>query len=179
MDVTFPVAKLSDDNGDKDEEITDDLAAGMILLYSMFDNVTCNTIQLILYVEIRRLKKEVTELRTRCSQLEKSTTDLSRENKKLTNENQFLAKVNEAFATENDELRESVERYSNYRLPKSFRQQGRDERSSKRQKTTKSKGKKPVRVTDDELDDESTDSSSEEHGPEIEEQDKKGARVCV
>ena len=104
-------------------------------------------------------------------------TNLSCENKKLISENRFL---DETFATENDELRKSVERYSKYRLPKSYRQQEHDdERPSKRQKTTKSKGKKPVHVTDDELEDESTNSSSEEHGLEIEEQDKKGARVCV
>jgi len=92
-------------------------------------------------------------LRTRCSQLENTTVDLSRQVKKLTAENHFLAEVNEAFANENDELRDSVDRYATYRLPKSFRQQKDDDnRPSKRPKTTKkSKGKKPVRVTDDEL----------------------------
>ena len=66
-------------------------------------------------------------MRTRCSQLEKTTVDLSRQVKKLTSENHFLAGVNEAFANENDELRDSVDRYATYRLPKSFRQQEPDD----------------------------------------------------
>jgi hypothetical protein len=116
-------------------------------------------------------------LRTRCSQLESTNADLSRQNKKLNSKNHFLAEVNEAFATENDELRDSVERYSRYRLPKSLRQQEPDDnRPSKRPKTTKSKGKKPVRVTDDELE---YDSNSEEHEPEIDKLNVKGARVCL
>ena len=92
-------------------------------------------------------------MRTRCSQLENKTVDLSRQVKKLTSENHFLAGVNEAFANENDELRDSVDRYATYRLPKSFRQQEPDDnRPSKRPKATKkSKGKKPVCVTDNKL----------------------------
>ena len=116
-------------------------------------------------------------MRTRCSQLENTNGDLSRQIKKLTSENHFLAEVNEAFANENDELRDSVNRYSSYRLPKSLRQQEHDDnRPSKRPKTKKSKGKKPVRVTDDELE---YDSNSEEHEPEIDELNVKGARVCL
>jgi len=119
-------------------------------------------------------------LRTRCSQLENTTVDLSRQVKKLTAENHFLAEVNEAFANENDELRDSVDRYSTYRLPKSFRQQKDDDnRPSKRPKTTKkSKGKKPVRVTDDELEyNFNSEEQQEEHEPD--ELNVKGARVCL
>jgi hypothetical protein len=42
MDVTFPVAKPSDDNADKDEKKTDNLAAGIILLYSIFRKLLIN-----------------------------------------------------------------------------------------------------------------------------------------
>ena len=118
-------------------------------------------------------------MRTRCSQLENTTADLSRQVKKLTSENRFLAEVNEAFANENDELRDSVDRYATYRLPKSFRQQESDDnRPSKRPKTTKkSKGKKPVRVTDDELEYDSNSEEHDEHEPD--ELNVKGARVCL
>lgn len=118
-------------------------------------------------------------MRTRCSQLENTTVDLSRQVKKLTAENHFLAEVNEAFANENDELRDSVDRYATYRLPKSFRQQKDDDnRPSKRPKTTKkSKGKKPVRVTDDELEYNSNSEDPDEHEPD--ELNIKGARVCL
>lgn len=133
-------------------------------------------LQLILYVENRKLKNELAELRSRFSQLERTNADLSRENSKLKNENHFLAGINEAFANENDDLRESVERFSKYRLPKSLRQQDDGNRPSKRPKTTKSKGKKAVRVSDDELE---YDSNSEEQRTESEEKDVKGARVCL
>ena len=118
-------------------------------------------------------------MRTRCSQLEKTTVDLSRQVKKLTSENHFLAGVNEAFANENDELQDSVDRYATYRLPKSFRQQEPDDnRPSKRPKTTKkSKGKKPVRITDDKLEYDSNSEEQEEHEPD--ELNVKGARVCL
>ena len=105
-------------------------------------------------------------MRTRCSQLEITNADLSRQNKRLNSENHFLAEVNEAFANENDELRDSVEYYTSYRLPKSLRQQEPDDnRPSKHPKTTKSKGKKPVRVTDDELEYDSNSEEQEEHEP--------------
>ena len=116
-------------------------------------------------------------MRTRCSQLENTTVDLLCQVKKLTSENHFLAEVNEAFANENDELRDSVDRYVTYRLPKSFRQQEPDDNwPFKRLKTTKkSKDKKPVRVTDDELEYDSNSKEREEHEPD--ELNIKGARV--
>ena len=118
-------------------------------------------------------------MRTRCSQLENTTVDLSRQVKKLTSKNHFLAEVNEAFANENDELRDSVDRYATYRLPKSFRRQEPDDNQpSKRLKTTKkSKGKKPVRVTDNELEYDSNSEEREEH--ELDELNVKGFRVCL
>ena len=106
-------------------------------------------------------------MRTRCSQLENTTVDLSRQVKKLTSKNHFLAEVNESFANENDELRDSVDHYVTYRLPKSFRQQEPDDnRPFKRLKTMKkSKGKKPVRFSDDELEYDSNSKEREEHEP--------------
>ena len=118
-------------------------------------------------------------MRTRCSQLENTMVNLSRQVKKLTAENHFLAEVNETFTNENDELRDSVDRYATYRLPKSFRQQEPDDNwPSKRLKTMKkSKGKKPVRVTDDELEyNSNSEEQQEEH--ELDELNVKGARVC-
>lgn len=61
-------------------------------------------LQLILYVENRKLKNELAELRSRFSQLKRTNADLSCENSKLKNENHFLAGINEAFANENDNL---------------------------------------------------------------------------
>ena len=117
-------------------------------------------------------------MRTRNSQLETTVADLSRQNKKLNSENHFLAEINAAFANENDELRDSVEHYSKYRLPKSLRQQEPDDnRPSKRPKTTKSKGKKPVCITDDELEYDSN--LEDEHESEIDKLNIKGARVCL
>ena len=118
-------------------------------------------------------------MRTRCSQLENTTVDLSRQVKKLTSKNHFLADVNEAFANENDELRDSVDRYTTYQLSKSFRQQELDDnRPSKHSKTMKKlKGKKPVCVTDDELEYDSNLEEREEHEPD--KLNVKGARVCL
>ena len=94
------------------------------MLYFIQIIISKNINTVILYTaEIRRLKSKIAELRTRCSQLENTTVDLSRQVKKLTSKNHFLAEVNETFANENDELRDSVDRYATYRLPKSFRQQ--------------------------------------------------------
>ena len=72
-----------------------------------------------------------------------------------------------------------VNRYATYRLPKSFKQQESDNnRPSKRPKTMKkSKGKKPVRVIDDELEYDSNSEEREEH--ELDELNVKGARVCL
>ena len=68
------------------------------------------------------------------------TVDLFRQVKKLTSKNHFLAEVNKAFANENDKLRDSVDRYATYQLPKSFRQQEPDDNQpSKRPKTTKNR----------------------------------------
>ena len=87
--------------------------------------------------------------------------------------------VNKAFANENDELRDSVNRYATYQLPKSFRQQKSDDNQpSKRSKITKkSKGKKPVHVTDDELEYDSNSEERKEHEPD--KLNVKGARVCL
>ena len=76
-------------------------------------------------------------------------------------------------------MRDSVDRYATYRLPKSFRQQEPDDNQpSKHPKTTKkSKGKKPVRVTDDKLEYDSNSEEREEH--ELDELNVKGARVCL
>src|SRR2546421_7395576 len=96
----------------------------------------------------------------------------SRQVKKLTSKNHFLAEVNEAFANENDELRDSVNCYATYRLPKSFRQPSKCPKTMK-----KSKGKKPVRVTDDELEYDSNSEEREEYEPD--ELNLKGVRVCL
>ena len=88
-------------------------------------------------------------------------------------------KVNKAFTNKNDELQNSVDHYLTYRLLKSFRQQEPDgNQLSKRLKITKKlKGKKPVRITDDELEYDSNSEEREEHEPN--ELNVKGARVCL
>ena len=74
---------------------------------------------------------------------------------------------------------DSVNRYATYQLPKSFRQQESDDnRPSKHLKTAKKlKGKKPVRITDDELEYDFNSEEREEHEPD--ELNVKGVRVCL
>jgi hypothetical protein len=50
-----------------------------------------------------------------------------------------LTRVNEAFADENDELRESLNRYLRIRLPKAIHRQSDLEQPAKRQKRIKTK----------------------------------------
>ena len=95
---------------------------------------------------------------------------MEHENKRLLDENKFLTKINEEFGKENDDLRESLDRYTNFTMLKSFnKEKQNNDRPLKRQKTLESKGKKPV--CDQEDDDEPFE-------PQIDEQDDKGARVC-
>jgi regulator of replication initiation timing len=125
------------------------------------------------YIEIRKLKMQITGLQTKYSQLNRENSTLTRENKRLYDENRFLTEVNEAFANENDELRERLDQNSRIRLPRSM--QGTDDRPSKRRKAT-SKGKKVTRLCDDELED---NSNSEVDGSEKDEQNEKAARVYL
>lgn len=89
-------------------------------------------------------------------------------------------------------MRESLDRFSKIRLPKSLGQQASSSRPSKRLKTTKSKGKKPVHLSDDEMEyeqveqptseaDADADESdeSEPQKQEKREKDENGARVCL
>ncbi|GET62731.1 hypothetical protein GLOIN_2v1881963 [Rhizophagus irregularis DAOM 181602=DAOM 197198] len=64
---------------------------------------------------------------------------LQRENNRLFDENRFLTRINEAFADENDDLRESLNRYSRIRLPKAIHRQMDLEQPAKRQKRIKTK----------------------------------------
>jgi hypothetical protein len=97
----------------------------------------------------------------------------SREIGRLRDENKFLAEINDVFGKKNDELQSQLDRYGKYRLPRSLQRKTDDGPSVK---ATKSKGKKPVRCTDDELD--YSQSSSEGNETEYEEKNEKGARVC-
>src|SRR6266545_757712 len=118
----------------------------------------------------------------KCVQLEQANHEISRENKLLRDKNHFLAKINDEFGKENDELREKIDRFLKYRLPKSFRQQKNDDdhddefghKSKKRQ----SKGKKLVHCFADELEYNSTNSNSSNE-PVTEEPNAKEARVCL
>ena len=91
-------------------------------------------------------------------------------------ENIFLSKINDDFGKENDDLLAQIKRYEKYRVPRSL-QPKIDDRPSVKVKTTKSKGKKPVRCTDDELD--YARSSSEGNETEYEEKNEKDTRVCL
>ena len=89
------------------------------------------------------------------------------------------------FAEENDELWSSLDQYSKIRVPKQLKHHERDKSdddkwSSKRQKK-KSKGKKPIRRTSDELEDNELAMSSnlDDSEPELVERNKKDARVCL
>ena len=105
-----------------------------------------------------------------------TNVELSRQNKQLNSENHFLVQINEAFATENDELRGKLDRFLKIRLPKSIGQQSDTDRPSKR-KATKSKGKKAVRCSDDELP--SSEGSEPAEKKQKNEENEKGARVSI
>ena len=87
--------------------------------------------------------------------------------------------MNEAFVNENDELRERIDQYSKIRLPKSMQKTG--DKPSKRRKTM-SKGKKVIRLSNDELEDDSNseaDGSEKDEQNEQNEQNEKAARVYL
>ena len=91
----------------------------------------------------------------KCTQLERANHEISRENKLLRDENHFLAKINDEFGKENDELRERIDRFSKYRLLKSFWQQknddDHDDKFDHKLKKRRSKGKKLVYYSADKL----------------------------
>lgn len=127
-----------------------------------------------LYIlENRELRNQIEQLTADYAKLEKRT---SREIDRLRGENKFLADINDDIGKENDELHKQLERYVKYRLPRSL-QRKTDDRPSVNVKATKSKGKKPVRCSDDELD--YSQSSSEGNETEYEEKNENGARVCL
>ena len=118
----------------------------------------------------------------KCAQLEQANHEISYENKLLRDENRFLAKINDEFNKENDELRERIDRFSKYQLPKSFRQQknddDHDDEFGHKSKKRRSKGKKLVHCSADELEYNSTNSNSSNE-PITEELNAKEARVCL
>ncbi|CAB5377094.1 unnamed protein product [Rhizophagus irregularis] len=85
-----------------------------------------------LEAENLKLKKQIDEVQVENARLQ-------RENNRLFNENHFLTRVNKAFADENDDLCESLNRYSRIRLPKAIRRQTDLEQLAKRQKRIKTK----------------------------------------
>jgi len=119
-------------------------------------------------IENMELKRKLEELTAKYERLDKKT---SREIDRLRDENKFLAEINDAFGKENDELQEQLDRYVKYRLLRSLQRKTDDGPSVK---ATKSKGKKPVRCSDDEPE----QSNSEGNGTDYEESNEKGVRVC-
>jgi len=127
----------------------------------------------IFVLENRDLRKQIEQLTADYERLKKRS---SREIDRLREENIFLSKINDDFGKENDDLLAQIKRYEKYRVLRSL-QPKIDDRPSVKVKTTKLKGKKPVRCTDDELD--YARSSSEGNETEYEEKNEKGARVCL
>ncbi|CAB5369676.1 unnamed protein product [Rhizophagus irregularis] len=82
-----------------------------------------------------KLKKQIDEVQVENARLQ-------RESNRLFNENHFLTQVNEAFADENDDLCESLNRYSRICLPKAIHRQTDLEPPAKRQKRIKTKKSK-------------------------------------
>ena len=115
-------------------------------------------------------------------QLERANHKISRENKLLRDKNHFLAKINDEFGKKNDELQERINRFLKYRLPKSFWQQknddNHDDEFGHKLKKRRSKGKKPVHYSADELEYNSMNSNSSNE-PVTEEPNMKKARVCL
>ena len=121
-------------------------------------------------------------MRAKCTQLERANHEIFCENKFLRDKNRFLAKINDEFGKENDELQERIDRFSKYRLPKSFRQQkndnDHDDEFGHKSKKRRSKGKKPVHCSADELEYNSMNSNSSNE-PVTKELNVKEVRVCL
>src|SRR6266542_1951187 len=115
-------------------------------------------------------------------QLERANHEISCENKLLRDENRFLAKINDKFGKENNELRERIDRFLKYQLLKLFRQQKNDDdhdnKFGHKSKKRRSKGKKLVHCSADELEYNSTNSNSSNELV-IKELNVKEARVCL
>ena len=122
----------------------------------------------VFLLENMELKRKLEQLTAKYERLDKKT---SREIERLRDENKFLAEINDAFGKENDELQEQLDRYVKYRLPRSLQRKTGDGPSVK---ATKSKGKKPIRCSDDELE----QSNFEGNRTDYEESNEKGDRVC-
>src|SRR6266542_5983773 len=118
----------------------------------------------------------------KCTQLERVNYEISRENKLLRDKNRFLAKINDEFGKKNNELRERIDRFSKYRLPKSFLQQKNDDDHNDefghKLKKRRSKGKKPVHCSTDKLEYNLMNSNSSNE-PVTEEPNTKEVRVCL
>jgi len=121
------------------------------------------------------------KLRDQIAALKRENERLGERVKTFDAENRFLVRINEAFADENDVFQERLTRITRHRLPISLQKSDdNDGPSAKRRKSNvkaKSKGKKPVHYSDDELDD--SQSSLEGNETEHEEKNEKGARVCL
>ncbi|CAB4430169.1 unnamed protein product [Rhizophagus irregularis] len=85
-----------------------------------------------LEAENLKLKKQIDEVQVENARLQ-------RENSRLFDKNRFLTRINEAFANENDDLRESLNRYSRIHLPKAIHRQTDLEQPAKRKKRIKTK----------------------------------------
>ncbi|UZO07519.1 uncharacterized protein OCT59_027803 [Rhizophagus irregularis] len=88
-----------------------------------------------LEAENLKLKKQIEEVQV-------ENAKLQCENNRLFDENRFLTRINEAFADENDDLRESLNRYSRICLPKAIHRQTDLEQPAKCQKRIKTKKSK-------------------------------------
>ena len=103
-------------------------------------------------------------MRAKYAQLERANHEISCENKLLRDKNRFLAKINDEFGKENDELRERIDRFLKYQLPKSFQQQkndnDHDDEFGHKSKKRRSKGKKLIHCFADKLEYNSTNSNS-------------------
>jgi hypothetical protein len=105
------------------------------------------------------------------------------QNSTIAGQNRFPSKINEEFGKENDDLQSQIDWLTKYRLPISLQQKKKkteqdddDGPSAKWQKKAKSKGKKPVHCTDDELEYNPTNSNSEVYEPASDEKDEKNEK---
>ena len=131
------------------------------------------------YIKVYFLENR--KLRDQIAALKRENERLGERVKTFDAENRFLVHINEAFADENDVLQERLTQITCHQLPISLQKSDNNDRPfAKRQISNvkaKSKGKKPVHCSDDELDD--SQSSSEGNEMEHKEKNEKGARVCL
>ncbi|UZO00525.1 uncharacterized protein OCT59_011648 [Rhizophagus irregularis] len=93
----------------------------------------------VIEIEPPNIPKENLKLKKQIEEVQVENAKLQRENNRLFDENHFLTRINKAFADKNDDLCESLNRYSKIHLPKAIHRQTDLEQPAKCPKRIKTK----------------------------------------